>query len=203
MTAISRVLEQAGYETFLPHKDGVEAFVMGAVNHPVTSNTLFRPAHHFVSKAIFALDIYEIFVLCDALVFNMNGRVPDEGGVAEAAMAFTAGKPVVIYKNDRRTVFAGQDNSMVTCLAGSTVQKKTDIPKALIKAEKNSLQKKAFSYSGHPPDHIRKILHFGEKIHLFLRSAGFAKPKTDKEAECILAHLEKLEKETGIFEPDR
>ena len=32
--------------------------------------------------------------------FNLNGRVPDEGAVAEATMAWMLGKPIVFYKAD-------------------------------------------------------------------------------------------------------
>ena len=69
-----------------------------------------------MSYAIFALDIYQVLQGCDALVANLNGRVPDEGTVAEAAMAWSRGKPVVGYKADSRTAFGGQDNPLVAGL---------------------------------------------------------------------------------------
>jgi len=117
MTAIANVLEEAGYGTFLPHRDGLEKYIMKMVDSPLNVN-IFK-SRNFIEKAIFALDVYQIVERCDYFVFNMNGRVPDEGGVSETAMAYAAGKPIVIYKNDFRSTFKGADNSMVSCLASS------------------------------------------------------------------------------------
>jgi hypothetical protein len=46
-------------------------------------------------------------------MLNMNGRVPDEGAVAETAMAWMAGKAIVIYKADSRSLIQGNDNPLV------------------------------------------------------------------------------------------
>lgn len=51
----------------------------------------------------------------------MNGRVPDEGAVSEAAMAFAVGHPVVIYKNDARSLVGGKDNPLVAGLSGCEI----------------------------------------------------------------------------------
>ena len=53
MTAIADVLEEAGYDTFLPHRDGLEPFVMKAVNDPRLTNKAFRSLNRIVGKAIF------------------------------------------------------------------------------------------------------------------------------------------------------
>lgn len=130
MTAIANVLEEAGYGVFLPHRDGLEAYMMNMVNSPLNIN--LSALRDPVSRAIFALDVYQIVERCDYFVFNMNGRVPDEGGVAETAIAYSAGKPIVIYKNDSRTAFNGSDNSMVSSLADSArVSDIKKIPKAI------------------------------------------------------------------------
>lgn len=114
MTAISDCLEENGYGTFLPHRDGIEAHVMRFVNSPIHVDIL--PVRGWIDRAIFSLDIYQIVERCSHLVFNMNGRVPDEGGLVETAIACAAGKPVVVYKNDVRTAFGGMDNSMISGL---------------------------------------------------------------------------------------
>jgi hypothetical protein len=59
--------------------------------------------------------------------------VPDEGAVAEAAMAYVAGKPVVYFKyGDPRTKIAGVDNPLVRSRGGpETVHTIRDIPAAL------------------------------------------------------------------------
>jgi len=46
----------------------------------------------------------------------LNGRVPDEGAVAETAMAWMAGKVVVLYRSDSRSFIAGGDNPLVAGL---------------------------------------------------------------------------------------
>jgi nucleoside 2-deoxyribosyltransferase len=114
MLALARRLEECGYATFLPQRDGIEALVMGMIDSPLNVN-LFN-IRKALDRAIFALDIYQILERCDALVFNMNGRVPDEGALVETAVAWTAGKPLVIYKDDARTAFKGMDNSMISGL---------------------------------------------------------------------------------------
>ncbi|MRR35055.1 nucleoside 2-deoxyribosyltransferase, partial [bacterium] len=58
MTAIAAVLENAGFRTFLPHRDGLEGYVMGLGNvsvPPVTTGIRRRIDH-----AIFSLDVYEL-----------------------------------------------------------------------------------------------------------------------------------------------
>lgn len=165
MTAISTVLEQAGFGTFLPHRDGLERFVMGLVNTPLNNN-IFK-ARDAVNAAIFALDCFQIIRRCEYFVLNMNGRVPDEGAVAEAGIAFAVGKPIVLYKNDRRSVFKGLDNSMLTGL--SSVKPVNDIsklPDAVAKSERRiqTIDRPAL------PEHVDRIVRTGEKIWKVLKS---------------------------------
>jgi len=115
MNAIAGVLEEAGFDTFLPHRDGLERFVMPFLNTPLSADILGMRER--IDRAVFALDVFQIVRRCDAFVLNMNGRVPDEGAVAEAGIAFAAGRTVVLYKDDYRTTFAGRDNSMITGLS--------------------------------------------------------------------------------------
>jgi nucleoside 2-deoxyribosyltransferase len=159
MTAIARVLENAGYGTFLPHRDGVERLVMGLVNSTVNIDVF--GSRDRIDRAIFSLDVYQIVERCDCLVFNMNGRVPDEGACVEAGVAFAAGKPVVIYKNDRRTAFKGRDNSMINGLSAiPPVSDLKKLPKAL-----NDV------FAGHRspdranlPESLQKAVAYGEKM---------------------------------------
>jgi nucleoside 2-deoxyribosyltransferase len=69
-----------------------------------------------MSEAVFALDVFQVLQGCEVIVANLNGRVPDEGTVSEAAIAWSRGKPVVGYKTDTRTAFGGQDNPLVAGL---------------------------------------------------------------------------------------
>lgn len=100
MERIARALEEAGFETFLPHRDGLEAFIMKPVNRTLTGLFMLTPAARWVNRAAFALDIYQVVERCGCFVVNMNGRVPDEGAVVETAAALGTGKPVVMYASD-------------------------------------------------------------------------------------------------------
>lgn len=164
MSAIATVLEKAGFRTFLPHRDGLEAYIMKLVNSPVNIN-VFR-SRDLVERAVFALDVFQVVERCDFFVFNMNGRVPDEGGVAEAAIAFAAGKPVVLYKNDFRSVFNGCDNSMISGLSFlPKVNHINKIPEAIKKAVKKTNGQGPSPYSGdNIPPAVQKTIRLGRRI---------------------------------------
>jgi hypothetical protein len=116
MGAIARVLEGAGFTAFLPHRD---AFLYADLVRALTRGGYApQEAGPLVQRAIFCLDCYEVLAACQAMVLNLNGRVPDEGAVAEAAMAWTAGLPVVVYKDDARSHVQGYDNPLVAGLGG-------------------------------------------------------------------------------------
>ena len=88
MQASADVLEEGSYKTFLPQRDGLEPLVLPALESPLK---MFQGLlGDTIDQAIFAVDVYQLASECDALVFNMNGRVPDEGAVAEAAIAAAA-----------------------------------------------------------------------------------------------------------------
>jgi hypothetical protein len=129
MKSISDILEGAGYNTYLPQRDGIEVGrVMQMLDNPITALTIAKPVMQLVRK-------YQVIERCDVLVFNMNGRVPDGGSVAETAMAYTAGKPVIIYKNTPISMLAGYDNPMIAGLAYTWeyVNEIKEIPKTLKK----------------------------------------------------------------------
>ena len=130
MGEIARLLEEAGYDTFLPHRDGLE--LSKCVQEPKQSGVDPETAGRLMSWAIFSLDVYQVLNECQAVVANLNGRVPDEGAVSEAAMAWARGRVVVGYKADTRTVHGGQDNPLVAGLFQFNVcQNVNDIPKAV------------------------------------------------------------------------
>lgn len=130
MAELAKALEDAGYSTFLPQRDGLE--LTRCVEYLIERGHSRDEASLLMSRAIFALDVYQVLHGCDALVANLNGRVPDEGTVSEASMAWARGKVVVGYKADSRTVFDGQDNPLVVGLFDfqlcATIQ---DVPAAV------------------------------------------------------------------------
>lgn len=130
MTAIAEGLVAAGYDVYLPHRDGMEfRLVLDVLLDRGWEHSV---AGQFLHEAIFALDVHQVVVDCDALVWNLNGRVPDEGAVSEAAIAWTLGKPTVAYKDDVRSLIAGRYNPLLVGLVDfTTVDAIDDIPAAL------------------------------------------------------------------------
>lgn len=118
MEEIASVLENNNFRVFLPHRDGFEFS-----NLTETFKEIGIPdsdANYFLQKAIFTLDVYQVLD-SDGLILNINGRVPDEGAMVEAGIAWNAGKRVVIYKNDSRTLLHGNDNPLLLGLSNFRV----------------------------------------------------------------------------------
>jgi nucleoside 2-deoxyribosyltransferase len=118
MEEIATALERAGHETYLPQRDGLELarlepIIAGVAEPHLASNLLHR--------AIFNFDIFKLLSWSEGVVANLNGRVPDEGTVVEAALAWHSGKALVIYKHDSRAAFAGRDNPMLTGLTDGQI----------------------------------------------------------------------------------
>lgn len=121
MSKISLVLENAGYSTFLPHRDGLEfAYLLPELR---ALGLDAENADETMRRAVFSLDMYQLLSCSDAVVANLNGRVPDEGTVVEASVAWHSGKALVLYKTDVRTMLDGSDNPMLTGLGNFSVVK--------------------------------------------------------------------------------
>lgn len=86
---LAAVLEEAGYEVFLPQRDGFEAAM------------LFDLTQAQKSKMIFDLDIGAL-EKADVLFMVLDGRIPDEGACVELGYAFAKGKPCYAIKTDVR-----------------------------------------------------------------------------------------------------
>ena len=130
MSVIAQVLEKAGFQTFLPQRDGLEAIVMKFASMPFSQGA--SPIRTLIDEAIFSLDVFELIQQCDAVVCNLNGRVPDEGMIVEASLAYSVDKPLVLYKEDFRAPFAGVDNAMLTSLVkGKLVSDLKQLPAAV------------------------------------------------------------------------
>jgi nucleoside 2-deoxyribosyltransferase len=157
MNAIAKVLEDAGFQTFLPHRDGIEAYIMRFGNSSLLSRISVIRKH--VDYAIFSLDVYELMERCGAVVCNLNGRVPDEGMIVEASLAYAAGKPLVLFKDDARAPFGGYDNSMLTSLVrGEIVKKLKELPSAL--KQRMSQKIDLMPLSGD----LKKAISYGKRI---------------------------------------
>ena len=130
MTSIADRLVEQGHSVYLPHRDGMEFRLVREVLMERGWDPVI--AGQFLHEAIFALDIYQLAVACDAMVWNLNGRVPDEGAVSEAAIAWTLGKPLVAFQDDARTMIAGRMNPLLVGLVEfNAVRAIDDIPASL------------------------------------------------------------------------
>ena len=99
---LSKFLEDMGFETFLPQRDGYKL-----------SELLSNGASKSVAlKKIFELDINEI-KNSDIVVFIMDGRVPDEGACVEIGYAYALGKECIGLKTDSRALISDLDNPLI------------------------------------------------------------------------------------------
>jgi len=137
MSKIGKALEKYGFGTFLAQRDGVEmSSIMKMANEPGKSPIppdQVQEVGRALVRSIYAHCIYQLHTRCHATVFNMNGRVPDGGSIAEAAASYFSGKPVLFYKNDPITLMDGMDNPLVQGLSYSWqyVDDVKKIPQAL------------------------------------------------------------------------
>lgn len=99
---ITKVLEDYGYQVFLPQRNGIEA----AKLEGKTEEELIT--------MIFALDATEV-KKADIVFMNIDGRVPDEGACVELGMAYGIGKRCYGFKTDTHSVELGLDmNPMIS-----------------------------------------------------------------------------------------
>lgn len=137
MQEIASTLESSGYEVFLPQRDGLEFFnLFSAFANLGVSE---RVARRILNKAIFTLDVFQL-LNSHGLVININGRVPDEGAIVEASIAWSSGKKIVIYKSDARTLLNGNDNPLLLGLSDfKVVDRIKDLPQAFDGTQVNAV----------------------------------------------------------------
>lgn len=171
MAEIAAVLQNAGFGTFLPQRDGLEPVFLPFLNSPLNISAL--GLSKLADRSVFRFDLHQLVNHCDVLVMNVNGRVPDEGACVEAGIAFALGKPVVLYKDDARTVFNGLDNAMLTGLtAVEVVRDLAGIPARVREAYeecKSANQGWAYSASRLAP-HILSEAAKGESAEKVIRT---------------------------------
>ena len=98
---LSKVLEDHGYEVFLPQRDGyLAADLEGKTEEELT-------------EMIFSKDLNEV-LKADIIFMNLDGRVPDEGACVELGVAYASGKRCYGFKTDTRSVDTNLDlNPMI------------------------------------------------------------------------------------------
>lgn len=161
MQEIANALEKSSYSVFLPHRDGFEFSKL--IENFKEIGWAEEKANKILSKAIFTLDVFEVLD-SQGLVLNINGRVPDEGAMVEAGIAWNAGKTVVIYKTDTRTLMNGSDNPLLLGLGNfKTINSIDEIPKIF----KETMQNKGNNNNGKLPmdnSNLNEIYTKGKEI---------------------------------------
>ncbi len=114
MSQIASALENAGYSVFLPQRDGLEFAELFPLF--IEKGVPASDAKKILNMAIFSLDVFQI-MNSGGLLLNMNGRVPDEGAMVEAGIAWANNKVVVIFRSDSRSLIEGNCNPLVLGLA--------------------------------------------------------------------------------------
>lgn len=119
----THALEGAGYDVFLPQRDVGDIGELEVMDQEdVTAEEVMQEIFEIDRKGVLDADI---------VTATLDGRVPSEGTVIEAAIAHEHGIPVVGLKTDRR-VFAMDEpyNAMVFGVLDDLV----DTPEELVDA---------------------------------------------------------------------
>lgn len=139
--AIADLLKNSGgMDSYLPQRDGIEvAKLMAHVNDPEGPGVdpmQILMVIQFMREIVYSMDMFQLLSRCNSLVFNMDGRVPDDGSVSETAAAWASGQPIVVYKTTPITMLGGFDNPMVDGLSTSwgLVNDVTKLPAAILAA---------------------------------------------------------------------
>lgn len=109
---VERLVADAGFETFLPHRD----------NPPKDLGNV---------ATIFANDRGAID-RCDVVVANLNGLTTDDGTAWEIGYAFALGRPIIGLHTDWRARFATETvNLMIECSLTRLVRSEGELEEAL------------------------------------------------------------------------
>lgn len=91
---LASCLEKAGYNVFLPQRDGHEAATLNDISESEKVSMIFQK------------DTSEI-VSSDIFFMVLDGRVPDEGACVELGIAYANGKDCYGIKSDTRSLEIG------------------------------------------------------------------------------------------------
>jgi nucleoside 2-deoxyribosyltransferase len=141
--ALADALKAARFTYHLPQKDGIEVgTVMQLLNDPANhmvgqmlEPVVLERCVAWVTRTVVALDVFQVVEGCEVTVLNIDGRVPDEGSLVEATLAWYAGHPVLPYKTTSISELYGNNNPMIGVISGwATVSTKPAEVVAAVKA---------------------------------------------------------------------
>ena len=131
---IDGVLRRAGYNTFLPQRDG---FAYGDLFKQVQNEGYdYEEARSIALGIIMHLDVYQVCEGCDATVLNLTVRNPGEGTITEGALCFRSERPLVLYKGNNPSFVLENHSPLLTGQTRfSIVDKVEEIPRKLKQIE--------------------------------------------------------------------
>ena len=105
---LARRLEQDGYKTILPQRDGFE---FGELIATLSNRLPGKPIGAMAKSIIYYLDMGKFIPAGDAVVANLDEPI-DEGVVVEITYAKLIGKPVVCFRTDIRSPYGDDRDSL-------------------------------------------------------------------------------------------
>ncbi len=120
---VATILEEAGYEVFLPQRDGYEAALLEGKTEQEKTKLIFEKDTSEIEKA-------------DILFMVLDGRVPDDGACVELGIAYRGGKRCYGIKTDTRSLEIGMDLNPLICGCFKKIFKNADGDKALDELKK-------------------------------------------------------------------
>jgi len=189
MAHMASLLEKNRFDTYLPHRDGIDSLLRYLQSAPGSLPRDWQDLPDTMNRVVFALETFQIVRRCSLMVLNMNGRVPDEGAVFKASLAFAAGRPITIYKNDNRSVFGGHDNSMVTGLAGGrpVVNRMKHIPAVVKEIVANQTPEPARQEGVGLSPYVLSAAGLGEKVWRLLPEINLTETRQEAVMEQLLS----------------
>ena len=153
---IALLLEQNGFTTFLPQRDGFTSDRV--VSQLISEGRSEVVAQEEASQIIHDYYVYHL-IKSSIVVSNMNGIHPDAETVAINAIAYSASMPVIFYRDDERR-FSNSHEIVPFINAHKslpTVRRIGDIPKNVI-ASISKVGTKSL------PDNIKEAVRAGSQI---------------------------------------
>ena len=121
---VKRMLDELGFETWFPQEDAgfIEDYLAQGM-------TLEEARHHIFEQNL------EAVRAADVLIFNLDGRVPDEGACIEAGVAFGWDKRLIGLQTDFRAVEPGGNNLMIDGVLQYEIAKSVEELREMLTAE--------------------------------------------------------------------
>ncbi len=112
---VKAMLDELGFVTWFPQEDAgfIEDYLAQGM-------TLDEARHHIFEQNL------EAVRAADVLIFNLDGRVPDEGACIEAGVAFGWDKRLIGLQTDFRAVEPGGNNLMIDGVLRYEIAKSID-----------------------------------------------------------------------------